>query len=749
MREFGKRPLALAGLVFYGTASLLAAFSTVCRIIGIVLGFALLVVLLLWRKKRTIARRNGIAAAAALLAASILALVAVDVRIAGAERHAGETAAVVGTVEEVSYTNEYSGQYVVSAVSIGGAHTGAKIRLSTADPSLHPGDSVIVTGTLTLLPENDNGFPARRYYRSRGIFLAMEADEDLPVVIGSEKTFSSLVADLRGRLAGVYASLLPNDEAGLVSALLIGDRDGLPDSAVRDFRALGISHLLAISGLHLSVLMGTLEGILRFFRLRRRARRLLLVPAVVGFMILSGFSASVVRAGCMILICILMSLLTHREDVPSSLAYAAALIILFSPDALFDVGLQLSVSAMLGCFLAGSWAKLLRGKHGKVYRRLILPIVTTCCVLGTVLPLSAVYFGETSLAGPLATVLFSPLVSLLLLCSPVLPLVSAAPTVSAVLAYPVRLLAKAILALASCFAKYAVVLSLHYALAPLLIAAVFLTVVLLPDVRRKARIVLLAVLAAAVLAFAGNVLVVREAEKTRTTVTVVSSGKNDTHLVVAEGEALLIDFSDGSMSALKPALAILDGGTHTSIDALVLTHYHQRHIATVTSLIGKRFVRTIYLPEAVTETELGIADAIIRAADNAGTPVICYPAGREAILFGGTAIFPTERVMLSRSTHPTLAMTIRTFGKTYVYVGASAGEGALAAPLTEVVPAADAVVFGMHGPVGKKPILLAVHADAAVGVSGDPALLSESGALTGAEIFSGGSFSFVFEKEKS
>ena len=748
MHEIAKRPLALAGLVFYGAASLLAVLSPLCRIIGGAVGIILLAVFLLLRGGRKVVRRNGIAAAAALLAASLLAHVAVDVRIAGAERYAGETTAVVGTVEEVSFTNEYSGQYVVSAVSIGGTHTGAKIRLSTADPSLRPGDSVLVSGTLTLLPENENGFPARRYYRSRGIFLTMETEDDV-TVIGSGKTFSSVVAELRGRLAGVYASLLPDDDAGLVTALLIGERDGLSDSTVRDFRALGISHLLAISGLHLSVLLAALEGILRLFRIRRRVRRVLLVPAVVGFMILSGLSASVVRAGCMLLICIAMSLVTHREDVPSSLAYAAALIVLVSPDALFDVGLQLSVSAMLGCFLAASWAKLVRLKHGKVYRRLVLPLVTACCVLGTVLPLSAVYFGETSLAGPFATVLFLPIVSLLLFLAPLLPLVSAAPTVSAVLAFPVRLIAGAVLRLASILAEHAVVVSLHYALAPLLVAAVFLTVVFLPDARRKARIVLLAMLAAAVLAFAGNVLAVREAEKTRTAVTVVSSGKNDTHLVVAEGKALLIDFSDGSMSALKPALAILDGGTHTSIDALVLTHYHQRHVATVTTLLGKRFVRAVYLPEPATETEAGIADAIVRAAENAGVAAVLYPAGEEAILVSGTEILPSPRAAISRSTHPTLDMTIRAFGKTYVYVGASAGEGPLSASLAEVVPAADAVVFGMHGPVGKKPILFAVRADAAVGVSGDPALLSESGASSGAEIFSGGTFSFVFEEEKS
>lgn len=747
MREMCKRPLALAGLLFYGAASLLAAMTTVWRITAGALGLVLLAVLPIVRGgKHPIARRNGIATAAALLLAAILSIFAVDVRIARAERYAGETSAVVGTVREVAYTNEYSGQYVISAVSIDGKHTGVKIRLSSADPSLRPGDSVLVTGTLTLLPENDNGFPARRYYRSRGIFLAMETEDDV-TVIGSEETFSSFVAGLRERLSGIYASLLPKEDAGLVSALLLGDKSGLADSAVRDFRALGISHLLAISGLHLTVLMGAFEALLRLFRLRRRVRRLILAPVVITFMILCGLPASVVRAGCMMLISIVMSLIARREDLPSALAYAVALIVIVSPDAMFDVGLQLSVAAMFGCFVSLSYGKMLPGMRGRLFRYVVQPLLTTLTVVGTILPLSAIYYGETSLSGPVMTVIFSPLVSLLLLLSPLLPLVSAAPTVSAVFAFPVRIVADAVLTLASFFAPHAAVVSLHYAAAPLLVAAVFLTVLLFPDVRKKARIILLAFLAVSVLIFTGNVLAVQQAEKTRVTVSVVNTKKNDTHYVLTGGEAVLIDFSDGSMSALKPALALLDSGTHTSIDAVVLTHYHQRHIATVTSLFSERFIGAVLLPEPVTEAEAGIADAIERAADAAGVRVCRYAAGSDMIALGAARFLVSERTMISRSTHPTLSMTVFAFGKTYVYIGSSACEGALAAALEDTVPAADAVVFGIHGPIGKKPIPLAPRTDALVGVSGDVALLSENAVLNDAVLFPDGMFTFVFEEE--
>ena len=124
--------------------------------------------------------------------------------------------------------------------------------------------------------------------------------------------------------APVCRGLFPQEEASLVRAMLLGEKDGLSADVESDFRDIGASHLLVISGLHLSALAAFFSLFLSLFRLGRRVKNLLTAAAVLLFLILIGFPFSAVRSGIMLLLFLFADCLGREADSLNSLGFCPA-----------------------------------------------------------------------------------------------------------------------------------------------------------------------------------------------------------------------------------------------------------------------------------------------------------------------------------------------------------------------------------------------------------------------------------------
>ena len=191
------------------------------------------------------------------------------------------------------------------------------------------------------------------YSASEGRFLTLSTDS--LSIYGREPSGSltARFARLRERV-GQTLSLRLGDGAGLCRALLLGDRSELGDSISDDFSALGISHIVAVSGLHLGIITAVVSFLLR--RLHVPNAPSIIVTAVFAllFAALTGFSSSVLRSALMLLIASSARLGGRSGHMPTSLASAVALIILFRPCAVLDVGLVLSFSSTFGIAVIGA-----------------------------------------------------------------------------------------------------------------------------------------------------------------------------------------------------------------------------------------------------------------------------------------------------------------------------------------------------------------------------------------------------------
>lgn len=140
-----------------------------------------------------------------------------------------------------------------------------------------------------------------------------------------------------------------------MTAMCTGDKTALSPDVTFGFRQAGLSHLLAVSGLHMAILAQAVLGLLRFLRVPRRWAALGAAGVVVPFMLLTGMTPSVVRSGVMCLVLLAGQLLRRRADSRNSLGFALLLLVLPNPYVVLDVGLQLSFAATVGLVALGPW----------------------------------------------------------------------------------------------------------------------------------------------------------------------------------------------------------------------------------------------------------------------------------------------------------------------------------------------------------------------------------------------------------
>lgn len=226
----------------------------------------------------------------------------------------------------------------------------------------------------------------------------------------------------------------PSEQAGIYRALLIGDRSGLNKKVLEAFKSSGVMHILAISGIHLSLVASAL--FLLFYWLARRSEYLMLhfsckklallstIPPLCAYALLAGTQTPVLRSLIMVLIFVL-AFCVHRQRSPfTTLSFAALLILLINPLNLFTVSFQLSFAAVAGLIIIlpylTSWLqqettldKQILGRiFSKTCRWLTVALmVSMAATLGTA-PLLIHSFNRLSIVGPITNLIVEPLLCL-------------------------------------------------------------------------------------------------------------------------------------------------------------------------------------------------------------------------------------------------------------------------------------------------------------------------------------------------
>ncbi|MDO4261483.1 MAG: DNA internalization-related competence protein ComEC/Rec2 [Eubacteriales bacterium] len=547
-----------------------------------------------------------------------------------------------------------------------------------------------LSGTIYPLTESTNPgqFDSRLYYEGKGISYTVYADG--AALLGTEpRPVREGLMRLRARIGEVYDQVLEERDSGILKAMVLGDKADLDEETEDLYRQNGISHLLAISGLHVSLVgMGMYRLLKKLlgFRLAAGIPTILLLAA---YSWMTGASVSSVRAACMCALAVLADLAGRTYDMLTAMGTAALGLMLQNPLCVRQSAFLLSFGAVLGIALAGPLWRLLREKRGKLSDSLSVSL----SVLLATFPLLLFFFSEYALYSTLLNLLVIPLMSVLMACGLLCGLAGFFWLPAARLpAIPCSLILSVYKALGErCLTLPGAVLRTGSP-AVWKIAAYYaaLTAVFLLFYREKRRKKYrrqgttyrlprkLAAGCAGLLLAAAALLCVRV--RTGLTVTVLDVGQGDAvFLELYDGTTFLCDGGSTSVSKVGTwrILPFLKAEGIQQVDYLMLSHMDQDHINGIRELLEGEKIRVGHalLPGLAAWDEAYEEMASLLAG--AGIPILCLNTGDrlESEEIALTCLWPREGARSGDRNELSLVMEVE-YGEFRMLLTGDIGESA-------------------------------------------------------------------------
>ena len=628
--------------------------------------------------------------------ASILIFFTINAEKQDAAKLIGTSADCEMQITSVEGTTPNFGSYHAEVISQGEGE-GIKLFLTLSDGSLKAGDKLKSHVTF----ENLTGEESERLVTER-IFLKCTADN--VTFTGKSDKFS--LSEVFGRINSRLSARLKLNGGGPVSiAVLLGNRDGLDLSIRRDFSRLGISHLLAVSGLHLSILVALVDKLLVRLSISKRKICLVRFPVILLYMGITGFSASVMRAGIMHLIRSTGDLLDRKSDSLTSLGIALLTITVIDPYSFYDVGLMMSAVSTFGCITFG----MMRGQRGNVGHRNVLKrflhtstetalLTVWICVL--CLPVTSAYFGTVSLISPITNIIYIPAVTLLLYLSLFHLLFCRIPFISSVSGALLTFTEDFITSSASKISHLPnITVFVSGAVIFVTSVVLFISLAAVPLVSKNNKTVFKLTSAASAAVIICMITVTSVHQMRTSDVLYVTGGKNDGFIIRDGGNFTVIDVSDGSKKSAYKIYSCASDENASEIDTLILSHLHSKHVSSVDEFTSRMIVRRVLLPLDESDKDTDAFEKLTEMLKAKNVRIETYKrAGGEVFKDGDVELNFHSYVKLSRSTHPVVTFDFTLDGKHYAYGGGSRTESR---DFIESAPLCDAVFIGAHHPKTK------------------------------------------------
>lgn len=262
--------------------------------------------------------------------------------------------------------------------------------LKSGEPVI--GNIIIISGKIKFFREarNHGNFDERAYYQNQGYTVQIYADQNsYQVADGSRNTLQEILYGWQQRLVQVYQSHMPTEEAGVLCAMLTGEKSLLSAETKQLYRKSGIAHILAISGLHISILGAAVFRLLRARQISYIISSAVSMGLLLLFGIMTGYGLSTFRAVVMFAMYLGASCCGRAYDSMTGLAVAAACILLQNPCSLFLAGFQFSFLAVAGVLLGKEICQIYMLKY-----KLTETMVISLSMQMLTLPLTAWYYFE-------------------------------------------------------------------------------------------------------------------------------------------------------------------------------------------------------------------------------------------------------------------------------------------------------------------------------------------------------------------
>lgn len=560
----------LAGLICAAFFRIWAVTAIICAALALILTAAVIL------KKRTAA----VALASALAASVICGIYTLTVYEPLISMN-GETLELNGTVSDIERYSGDRASYTVDT-EIGGIST--TVTMFAPDYYCNIGDKIEFCGKLSIMRNNAN-FSQESYYRSKGIFLKVISPSNIKI---SHTNFSlkSLIFDFSDHIGSKISQTLTGDEGDLIAAMFLGDKSDLSYELSEGIKRTGISHFTAVSGLHLTVIAHMIMLVLSLTPIKRHRfiRYGILIILILMFIVFFKLSASVIRAGIMLMIYYGAEPFMRKGSTVNSMGAAILIITLFNPYACLDAGLLLSLSGTFGIGVVAP-ALTKRFRKNRLYK-IKSALTGAFCASVATFPLSCIFFGGLSSVGIITNILIYPLFFVILVC---MILFTACGGYCSLFLLPAGICAKVLIAIINLLNsfKYAYINIRYEVLIPICTISVAFVILIYSVFKSKREAVISAVLSLCVIG--GSYAAVTAADKSSAVLMLYSDG-NDVCLIVEKGDEAAVCASGDSTEVTEYIKSYIKNSRRDKIDLISLIRSNHNNLSSFEALPCDRLI---------------------------------------------------------------------------------------------------------------------------------------------------------------
>ncbi len=464
-----------------------------------------------------------------------------------------------------------------------------------------------------MLHEIKVGFDYRRYLNSNGYYGSILVKDF--ETISTKFSLMNLVYETQNYINNTFEKYLTKDFSGILSGMIIGDTSNISNETKEDFQKSGITHLLAVSGSNIAtVILFSNYIVIKLFG--KRYSDYISIIFIVFFVLISGSSPSVVRAGIMAILNLLANILIRKTESINNLIIASFFILIYNPLAVINIGFLLSFAGTIGIIVFSKGINKFLEKYIKIKTfSEIISLNLSAQIM--IFPITLYFFNSFSLVGILANLLIIPVITLLTF-SGISILFSSLVSmrISKIISLVINLITNYILAVIKSL-EYLGFLNLSMPTPKIWMLAVYYIFVYLEYSNFKIenqnyisrvsesknnlfKLKALKILQVLICVIIGVNVLLKFLPRNYTEITAIDVGQGDAFLIVTEkGKRILIDGGgsetsdyDVGKNILMPYL--LDRG-FMKIDYIFISHAHADHIDGIYTIVENFRVDKIFV----------------------------------------------------------------------------------------------------------------------------------------------------------
>ncbi len=611
----------------------------------------------------------------------------------------GESHKIEASVEKVEFERNYQSEYIVKIERVDNEMHKTKAVLKIEGRELNKNDTFVADVTFLPFENAKIGFNERTKYLDDGITISAIAKDYDIITEGNDNL--TLFEKLNLNLSSIFLENMDESSGALLSALILGNDHLLDNTIKRDCQRVGVSHALALSGMHLTIivlLIGFLVGLLPIPII---IRNLLIIGCIIFFVVLTGFSESAIRAGLMLTIFHIIKSVGYRTDNITSLFMSVTIICAIIPSFIFSVSLMLSFFALLGCLIASHiiYKTRLRRTKFKVVRFVLFSLITTFFVISITMPIVSDVFGSFSLMTPISNLILVPIFTFLIYLGPFILLLSGVPYVSSALFFVGERVSNWLIYLIEKMAEpNGILIPIYSVIQKVGIVLIIVALVAIMISKRKHLKYAVISLCACSLVFVSGCFINYIDKLNNTYISTYNYKTSDFIAIEQEGKLTVVDISTTTTGVASYSLGFIDYLNNTEVENYIICDYSHLTDRYFDSVSGRIKIENLYLPDPQSEAEKKNYREIEKIAKKDKISLLSLENNLE---IRGIRLDFASIDTLSRSERRSVSLNISKENYDFLYLGASSYE-IFDYFTKDNSYMADVVVFGSYGPVYKK-----------------------------------------------